>query len=308
MASAADQTTQASEHIDASRRLVVIQRNPTSGSGKGRQELHTLITELRGANFKVRLFASRERLDAYVAMPGVAEQIRCLVAAGGDGTIGSLVNRHAGFPIATLPMGTENLVSRHLGINRDGHAVAGVIKAGRIRRFDVGEANGVTFLLMASVGIDADVVRRLHHDRSGNIHHLSYLKPIVKSFFNYSYPKLTVLDSDGEVVATGSHVIATNVPEYGFRMKFSPDSDPHDGRVDVRVFQRFGLIATVLHVIRTRLGMKDRSGHVFRLVLQDIEIQSSSPSTPCQCDGDPVPDCPLKIRMNAAAMTLVVAE
>lgn len=294
--------------ITASRRLVVIQRNPTSGSGKGRKELRELISELRTVGLKVRLFASRERLDTYVNSQEVAGQVRCLVAAGGDGTVGSLANRHPGFPIATLPLGTENLVARHLGIARDGRALAQLIAQGRTRHFDVGDANGTTFLLMASVGVDSDVVRRLHESRRGNIRHLSYLKPIIQSFCRFNYPLLTVCDSAGEVVATGSHVIATNIPEYGFRMPFSPDSDPHDGLVDVRVFQKTGLIATVFHAVRTRLGMKENPQEVCRLVMREVEIKSTSNLTPCQCDGDPVSDCPVKIKVKPDAMTLVIAD
>ena len=93
---------------------------------------------------------------------------------------------------------------------------------------------------MASVGIDADVVRRLHATRTGNIRHLSYVRPIVGSFLNYAFPKLSVHAADGQLLGEGTHVIATNVPEYGFRMPFCPDADPHDGQLDVRVFKRSG--------------------------------------------------------------------
>ena len=198
----------------------MIQRNPTSGSGKGRKDLRELISELRTVGLKVRLFASRERLDTYVNSQEVAGQVRCLVAAGGDGTVGSLVNRHPGFPIATLPLGTENLVARHLGIARDGRALAQLIAQERTRRFDVGDANGTTFLLMASVGVDSDVVRRLHESRRGNIRHLSYLKPIIQSFCRFNYPLLTVCDSAGEVVATGSHRLRQTFRNTGFGCHF----------------------------------------------------------------------------------------
>ncbi|MCR9202903.1 MAG: acylglycerol kinase family protein, partial [Planctomycetaceae bacterium] len=125
----------ATEQIAPDRRLVVIQRNPTSGSGRGRHDLTALIRSLKSHHLQVRLFASRERLDEYVRDPGIATRIRCLVAAGGDGTIGSLVNRHASFPVATLPLGTENLVARFLKIGRHGDRLADLIERGCIRRF-----------------------------------------------------------------------------------------------------------------------------------------------------------------------------
>ena len=296
----------ASNWIDAERRLVVIQRNPTSGTGRGAKQLLILIRELRNSGFRVRLFASRERLDTFVRNPQVKAGIRCLVAAGGDGTVGSIVNRHPEFPIATLPLGTENLLARHLKISRCGASVAKAIQQGRTRKFDVGEVNGQQFLLMLSVGVDSEVVRRLHSERTGNIRHTSYIKPILGSFWNYSFPRLSVYSKSGELLAVGTHVIATNIPEYGFRMPFSPAADPHDGKLDVRVLKINSRWLTLLHALKTRLGFKDAPREITRFAVEEIEIRSERTPTPSQCDGDPAPDCPLFATIRPNAMTLVV--
>ena len=306
--SATNEARPLSDQIAVDRRLVVIQRNPTSGSGKGRSDLLELIRELRAADFRVRLFANRDRLDDYLTQDIVKQELRCLVDAGGDGTVGSLVNRHAEFPIAPFPLGTENLIARHLKIKRCGNTLAKIIRDGRIRKFDTGQANGQTFLLMASVGIDADVVRRLDESRSGNIQHLSYLKPIVASFTKYKFPELSVYSSEGELLGEGSHVIVTNIPEYGFRMQFASAANPHDGKLDVRIFRNSGMVATITHAVRTWLGWKDRAPEVQRFQLQSLEIRSEQAATPAQMDGDPAGVCPLRISVHPASMTLLVSE
>ena len=294
--------------LPVNRRLVVIQRNPTSGSGRGTKQLLVLIRELRKLGFRVRLFADRSRLDKFLAQPQVGPLVRCLVAAGGDGTVGSLVNRHSKFPIATLPLGTENLLARYLQIPRCGNTLAGLIKSGRTRAFDIGTVNGEQFLLMLSVGIDAEVVRRLHAGRTGNIQHISYLKPIIRSFMSYSFPTLSVHAADGQLLAEGTHVIATNIPEYGFRFPFSPEANPNDGLLDVRILKVKGRLATILHAVRTRLGWKHRKSEIVRFNAKEFEIRSSGGNTPTQFDGDPGPNCPVRARICPAAMTLVVAE
>src|SRR5207247_4987552 len=48
------------------------------------------------------------------------------------------------------------------------------------------------FLLMATCGLDADVVYRVEQARRGHISHLSYIKPIVAAFRNYGYPPLRI--------------------------------------------------------------------------------------------------------------------
>lgn len=298
----------ATEQIDADRRLVVIQRNPTSGSGRGRHDLTALIRSLKSHNLQVRLFASRERLDEYVRDPGIATRIRCLVAAGGDGTIGSLVNRHADFPVATLPLGTENLVARYLKIGRRGDRLADLIQQGFIRRFDTGLVNAQSFLLMTSVGVDADVVRRLDAVRTGNIHHLSYVKHILQSLRRYEYPLLSVFDTDGNLLGQGTHVIATNIPQYGFGIPFAPSANPFDGQLDVRIFRQQGTFRTAWHAVRTRLHLADREQDVVRFSARAICVQSDLPQTPAQCDGDPAANCPLDIQLVPSSMTLVVPE
>ncbi len=73
--------------IPDDKRLIVIQRNPRSGSGAGRKELLNLVRALRTAQYRVRMFRSREKLDAYLSIERNQQQLRCLVAAGGDGVL-----------------------------------------------------------------------------------------------------------------------------------------------------------------------------------------------------------------------------
>ena len=290
------------------RNLVVIQRNPTSGSGRGARQILILIRELRRLGYRVRLFGSRERLDQFVAASAVQKQLRCLIAAGGDGTVSGLANRYPQSPIATLPLGTENLMARYLQIPCCGEAVAQMVHTMGTRCFDTAFAGDQRFLLMTSVGVDADVVRRLHRVRTGNIRHLSYAKPILQSFFGYAFPRLSVYSPDGELLGEGTHVIATNIPAYGFRMQFSPLADPQDGLLDVRIFRQTGRITTLIHAVRTRLGLVDKSGDVRRFTAREVEIHSAEDETPVQCDGDPAPCCPLRISVAPASMTMVVPE
>ena len=73
-----------------------------------------------------------------------------------------------GVPIAILPLGTENLLAKQLGLRADPAELCRVICGGRILRLDAGLAAGRLFLLMAGCGFDAEVVRRLHGIRRGH--------------------------------------------------------------------------------------------------------------------------------------------
>ncbi|MEQ9406803.1 MAG: diacylglycerol kinase family protein [Fuerstiella sp.] len=290
------------------RNRVVIQRNPTSGTGRGARQIHVMVRELKALGYRLRLFADRQRLDDFLAHPEIRTEVRCLVAAGGDGTIASLINRHADLPIATLPLGTENLVARYLKIPRCGRTVARMVHQHHTRRFDTAFIDEQRFLVMASCGVDAEVVRQLTFTRTGNISHLSYVRPILLSFLRYRFPEISVCGQDGKLLARGSHVIVTNIPEYGFHMPFCPNADPHDGLLDVRVFRTAGMFATAVHAVRTRLGRADRTSDVLRFTTTEVTLTSENTSVAVQCDGDPAPCCPVTIRVEPDSMQLVVPE
>jgi len=90
-------------------------------------------------------------------------KLRVLVGVGGDGTAAELVNRtKEGTPITLLPAGNENLLARHLFLGSTPESLAETIAHGRVIHLDAGRATGRIFLLMASCGLDAEVVRRVH--------------------------------------------------------------------------------------------------------------------------------------------------
>lgn len=287
------------------RDLVVIQRNPTSGTGRSGRQLRQLIRELQLRKYRVRLFASRERLDTFLASDAVIGRLRCVVAAGGDGTLGSIVNRHPSLPIATMPLGTENLVARYLNIPRCGTTVARLIDENVTRTFDTGLAGSSRFLVMASAGIDAEVVRRLHAARRGNIHHLSYLAPISQCFLRYRFPEIHVRCLDGTHEATGTHVIVANLPEYGFRLQFAPHADPSDGMLDICVFQGTNRLQSAMHGLKLRFSSGDRN-RVVRFRSAAVRLTSEVPDVALQCDGDPCACLPTEVRVAPASMRLVV--
>jgi diacylglycerol kinase (ATP) len=301
-------------------RLIVIQRNPISGSGTGRHELRVLINELKRRGFRLRLFASRIRLDRWLSMDVRRQEVSCLVAAGGDGTVADLTNRYPGIPIAILPLGTENLVARYLKIPRDGRSVAEMITAGRIRTMDSFLVEGRRVLLMLSVGADADVVRRIAEHRSGNIRHLNYLRPILKSLLLYRPQQIRAVSADGQNHAVGSHVIVTNIPAYGFGFPFAPDALPDDGLLDVRVFTGQTRLKTAIHALLVRFHIKTAEESVVRFRCRDVKLMRDLSSLdaesthsaygglqpPVQCDGDPGPALPLTISAEKASLRLVI--
>jgi diacylglycerol kinase (ATP) len=170
-------------------RWVAIQRNPRSGSGRQRMLLVDLVRALRRRGLRPCVFKDRQRLADRIADPKQRDGLVGIVAAGGDGTVADVFNRYPGIPVAILPMGTENLLARYLKIRASGEEIARLIASGSLRRFDLGLLGERRFALMASAGLDAEIIHRVHAARRGHISHASYLQPILDSFRKYEYPR-----------------------------------------------------------------------------------------------------------------------
>src|SRR5579872_3530969 len=269
-----------------SAKWVAIQRNPRSGSGLGRHRLRELVRELKRLGYKPRLFKDRERLQTWLANDDIREQLACIVAAGGDGTIADVVNRHPGIRLAVLPLGTENLLARHLRIPKSGKEVARLIASGKVRVLDLCRLGQRRFVLMASVGFDADVISRLHSSRRGNISRFSYVQPILESVRMYEYPEIRVYVDGAALPTTARLAVIVNVPIYALGFSVARCAQGDDGVLDLRLFRRGSTFQMLRYLCNLALGLHERLWDVDSLRGCRVRIESDVP-VPIQVDGDP---------------------
>jgi len=294
--------------ITDDKRLIVIQRNPRSGSGAGRKELLNLVRALRTAKYRVRMFRSRVKLDDWLLAPERQQVLRCIVAAGGDGTVADVANRHPGCPIAILPLGTENLLAKYLNLPRCGRTLSKVIDIGRFRKFDSAAANGRRFLLMLSVGVDGEIVHAIHKSRTGTIRRIGYVIPTLLAFLSWSPQQIRVSDREGNTIVSGTHVIVTNIPRYGFGLKFAPEALSDDGLLNVRVYHGTSRWQIFWHAVRLKLGLPIRSVEATKFTAKRLMLDSPDDVQidGVQFDGDPCCHLPVEVEVQPASLCLLV--
>jgi len=313
---------------DAPPTVVPILANPYSGRGANRRRVDALVAALRAEGLEAKLVWDRHQRAELLADDDLPAWCRCVVAAGGDGSVADVLNdmtpRDApdpslpDIPFATLPMGTENLFARQLGFERDPARIAAAIARGQTRRIDLGVAASAAghtrlFTLMASAGFDADVVHRLDQWRRvgpptgqqqvRRVHRLSYAPKIMSALRHYDYPELT-LEADGQAV-TGAHAFIFNIPQYGGNLGIGRHADETDARLDWIVFQKPGLVNLThyaLSVLRMRhLGRPD----VPHGKATTITLRAQTP-VPLQADGDPVGFTPATVHVRPRAVRVIV--
>jgi diacylglycerol kinase family enzyme len=264
----------------------------------------------------VSILHNVEEVAAQSWQLAAARQLRAVVAAGGDGTIRLMAERTAReTPLSILPLGTENLLARYLGIGPDPAQLARVIAAGYTATFDAGSADGRLFTLMAGCGFDADVVRRLHSSRQGHIHHFSYAKPILDAIRTYDYPELRVRYAAADAPAeaeltqeiTARWVFVVNLPRYAGGLSFSPQASGTDGLLDVCTFKEGSLWSGLLYLGGVMLGQHETMEDFTRVQTRRLRIEAAGPA-PYQLDGDPGGELPVEISVLPRRLTLLVSR
>lgn len=154
------------------RRAILIS-NPKTGRYATRQlpPIEQICAQLNSQNLETKMISTSAAGDATrIAADAARNGASDVIVAGGDGTINEalqgLVGTHARLSI--LPRGTANVLAREIGLPIDCSRAADLILKGKTRRVHVGcaidetSSNRRYFLLMAGIGLDASVVRRVH--------------------------------------------------------------------------------------------------------------------------------------------------
>ena len=285
------------------RRHVVIAVNPNAGASATATAAAKLAQSLSNRGFQVETESDIEALCRIVANH---PQLRTVVAAGGDGTIGLLANRlPAETPFSILPQGTENLLAKHLEIPFGVENVAEMIDDGIFAQLDTGRANGQLFLVMASCGFDAEVVHQVHKSRKGNIRHWAYAKPIFNSIRKYKYPTLSIFCGDEKKPIRAKWAFVFNAPRYAMGLPIADQADALDGQLDLCAF-RGGNLANGLMYLAGVLMRRHRFWKDTRIARSTrIRIESEG-QVPYQIDGDPGGFLPLEIEIMPRRLNIIV--
>lgn len=289
---------------------VIIAANPYSGTGPNRKHVDRFTQALsdRGLSPQV-LWTPGERSEVFARTGDEAWQYdcRCVVAAGGDGSLADLINDidnsqsggqnggHAheqhNIPLAQLPIGNENLFAREFGYKLRDQGLVDAIVANRSRPIDLGRVNGKLFTLMVSFGFDAEVVHRMDRWRASEtgqgvnkrVRKMTYVPKVLGSLCDYQFPKMTVT-IDGEPHEAGQ-LFVFNIGQYGGNLPLARDADPTDAKLDYVLFKSESRIAFAGHALNVLLNRHQYAKDARIGRASSIQVSSEVP-VPMQADGD----------------------
>ena len=224
--------------------------NPAAGHGRGRarwEKARALAAGLWPAH-EVRV-TRRPGHGRELAREAVSSGAELVVAVGGDGTLGEVVDGYLAAPargsaaIATFPAGSGCDFARHMGVPREPEEWAAAMAAARRRRIDAASASFRTrdgtprsrhFLSVAALGLAGDVaagVERRGKPLGGT---LTYLLEGLRAIAGARARRMTlVVDGREEAPADYHLVAAANTGTMGGGMRLAPGADARDGLLDV---------------------------------------------------------------------------
>ncbi|WP_276346438.1 diacylglycerol kinase family protein [Daejeonella sp. JGW-45] len=179
----------------------------------------------------------------------IPQETDFIVVAGGDGTVKktakSLLNRRLvdkRFPIAILPLGTANNLSRALSIGNDPEKIIESWLKPKLRKFDVGRVYGMPkydfFMEGLGYGVFPELMRQMKsvddnlsddpEKRMG-----AALKALQKVIASYK-PHFAHIVIDGQDYS-GEYLMieVMNIPSIGPNLLMAPDADTADGLFDI---------------------------------------------------------------------------
>jgi YegS/Rv2252/BmrU family lipid kinase len=280
--------------------------NPSAGGGRAATLLPRVEAALRarGVAFRVdrteSLAHARELARAARADGGVA------AAMGGDGLLGAVAGELRGSDgvLGVVPGGRGNDFARKLGIGPDVERACDVLAGGRERTVDVAEADGKTFLGIASAGFDSDVQVIANATRLP-LGRLVYVYATLRALRGWREARWEVTVDGVRHAFRGYTVAAANSGVYGGGMYLVPGAELDDGLLDVALLGARSKRRFLLSLPKVFAGTHVDAPQFVVLRGREVTFAADRPFQ-AYADGDPIAALPATVRVVPHALKVLV--
>jgi diacylglycerol kinase (ATP) len=271
--------------------------NPYSNRWKAKERWPEAEAALKAANVDFELVISESpghiiELAEQACLQGFSP----IIAAGGDGTIGEVVNglAHAAKsekdllgPLGILPLGTANDLVYNLNLPLDLQTAAQIIKNGNSKRMDIGKVNDLYFANNSAAGLEPYVTtKQVRITWISGI--FRYLVAAVWAIMERPKWHATIKWDDGEYTGPVSLVTIGNGSRSGGVFYMIPHADLFDGKLTFVYGYRathLSMLSTLPRAMKPDIGSYVEMNGIFEQKATWIKIHLDEPS-PAHTDGE----------------------
>ena len=286
--------------------------NPKTGRYAARRRpVQELASQLESLGIKVDL-----RLTSG---PGEATEIAAraarngssdIIVAGGDGTINEAIQGLTGTKarLAIIPRGTANVLARELGLPLDNAQAAVVAAKGKSRKIYLGLAINETtqesrhFVLMAGIGLDASVVRRVQPSLKKRIGKGAFWVSGLSHLATWD-PRPFTLEIDGRKYSATFAAIGKSA-KYGGDLAITPGARLDEREFEVCIIQTASRLR-YLHLLSyaMREGMpRDKAEVQF---VKAVSVKAYGDAQ-VQIDGELIGHLPMRFEIAPHSLEVIV--
>jgi YegS/Rv2252/BmrU family lipid kinase len=290
------------------RTYVVI--NPVSGDTQIEEIREMISTALRARDLPFDIYETKGEDHLQERIQGAIEDgYQLVIAAGGDGTISSVVDGLAetGIPLVIIPTGTWNALARALDIPLNiEDAIELLFQDYQIRALDAMQIEKNYYVLNVSAGISARTMDETKREDKRRLGRLADLWKGVSNLMEFrSYRFQVKIDGLSEEYRASELLIA-NSGVVGLKaLQLDKNIRVDDGRVNVcRIYAND--LGEYLRLALSILRGDGRLAWNISIVeaMQEIEIRCDR-KLQVQGDGDLIGHLPVKIKVRPQAVQIV---
>lgn len=263
-------------------------------------------------------YLCRQGLDAVLATPRSSSEATeaarasaargddILFVVGGDGSLRDAADGIAGTTtaLAAIRGGTANVWAKEVGIPRGTRSAIDAHLAGQRVRMDLGRADGVPFLLMASIGFDAAVTRDVPRGLKSRLGPGAYVIQGLKMLPGLRSPAIRWVADGHPDQSPAVALILGNTRLYGGLVELTPDAAADDGLLDLCAIRPAGVpqgLRMVARIVTRRFGHDTGA-----LRARAREVCIETPGLPVQLDGDFVAETPMCFTVEPRALMVSI--
>ncbi len=289
------------------RRTATVVVNPAARGVAERVDSSRLVRYLARQQVEARLAIPPSPLEATrEAEQAAARGDELLFVVGGDGSVRDAALGLAGSEtaLAAIPAGTVNIWAKEAGIPRGIRTAVDAHLHGQSVHMDLGRAGEHCFLLMAGIGWDAEIARRVPMWLKRHTGDLAYMTQAA-----WMLPRLR--PRHARWIAAGeafeeplAWMVLGNSRLYGGRIELTPHAAIDDGELDLIAFCPEDILDGAR--LMARLGLGTFSGDDNVIETRAHEVQIETPGLAVQLDGDFVGETPMTFSADPGALLVSV--